>query len=618
MKGWMMSRTQSRGGSNHWDPSSKAVWGLLQRKCACGQHSGGAQCDDCKTKHSTLQRQAASASTQPAVPGIVHDVLRSSGQPLEASTRGLMESRFRHDFSHVRVHSDSQAAESARAVNAHAYTVGNHVVFERGNYAPRTSAGSQLLAHELTHVMQQGIASGSGDEIKIAPEDDSAEREAERNSRLAGDTPDGSVVAQRLPLLQRQTKPGTAFYQEIVGPTSSPAPGVKEGTVERQEIDDKGKVISDAFTTGIRFDENTCKVTIPVRVSYREPAGTDLTQYIEKGEKAAALPKEKGKEVFRRYISEVNEKLNGWFGVRLLNCDGAKCADKTIPIDVEVREDDSNPDYTVTAVNAKGRSYVSQRHSASDVGHVVLIGKGGLDQPYTMAHEGAHMALAADDEYKEEGRPTERVHEDDFSLLTDQNSYRGWSLLHQRHFAFVPAFLKSFVKSGAGKPCEATLQEQRKPSSIDIRITAAEEYTSFGGGGLYVGGGVSFGYSPGLRGTRLELGPHFGYSIGDYKHRPAYLLGLRVGAEKRFTPSSGGVRLGTYLEGGRITYGTSDQPPKSSAYLEGGATVGYGFSPVHGTIISLFVDAAAGTTIDPHDPQNQKWFRLGLGAGWEF
>src|SRR5947209_7360484 len=135
----MMFRTPSRGKSNHWAPSSRAVWGLLQRKCACGQHSGGSKCDDCKTKHSALQRKPASASAQPAVPGVVHDVLRSSGQPLETSTRGLMESRFDNDFSQVRVHSDSQAAESARAVNALAYTVGNHVVFERGNYAPRTS-----------------------------------------------------------------------------------------------------------------------------------------------------------------------------------------------------------------------------------------------------------------------------------------------------------------------------------------------------------------------------------------------------------------------------------------------------------------------------------------------
>src|SRR5947209_15066228 len=78
----------------------------------------------------------------------------NSGQPLDAGTRAFMESRFGHDFSRVRVHTDSRAAESAQAINALAYTVGRNVVFGRGQYAPGTSEGSKLLAHELTHVVQ--------------------------------------------------------------------------------------------------------------------------------------------------------------------------------------------------------------------------------------------------------------------------------------------------------------------------------------------------------------------------------------------------------------------------------------------------------------------------------
>jgi len=77
------------------------------------------------------------------------------GQPLDASTRAFMEPCFGHDFGHVRVHTDAQAAESARAVNALAFTVGRDVVFGPGQYAPATQRGRALLAHELTHVVQQ-------------------------------------------------------------------------------------------------------------------------------------------------------------------------------------------------------------------------------------------------------------------------------------------------------------------------------------------------------------------------------------------------------------------------------------------------------------------------------
>lgn len=91
------------------------------------------------------------------VPPIVHEVLRSSGQPLDTQTRAFMEPRFGYDFSNVRVHTDEKAAKAAEAVNARAYTVGRDVVFGAGGYRPRTMAGKRLLAHELTHVIQQTI-----------------------------------------------------------------------------------------------------------------------------------------------------------------------------------------------------------------------------------------------------------------------------------------------------------------------------------------------------------------------------------------------------------------------------------------------------------------------------
>jgi len=101
---------------------------------------------------------AAADSGEMIAPSIVHNVLRSSGQLLQPATRDFMESRFGFDFSGVRVHADTRAADSARAVQARAYTVGQNVVFGSGEYRPETTAGKRLLAHELAHTVQQGAA----------------------------------------------------------------------------------------------------------------------------------------------------------------------------------------------------------------------------------------------------------------------------------------------------------------------------------------------------------------------------------------------------------------------------------------------------------------------------
>jgi hypothetical protein len=124
------------------------------RRCACGGIVGPTgECGACRQRR--LQREAAARAGPAQAPPSVHDVVRSSGRPLEPAVRQTMESRFRHDFSRVRVHTDARAAESARAVAARAYTVGEHVAFAAGRYAPGTPAGARLLAHELAHVQQQ-------------------------------------------------------------------------------------------------------------------------------------------------------------------------------------------------------------------------------------------------------------------------------------------------------------------------------------------------------------------------------------------------------------------------------------------------------------------------------
>jgi len=106
------------------------------------------------------------AQSSPEVPPIVHEVLRSPGQPLDPSARAYMEPRFGHDFARVRVHQDEKAGASASALGALAYTAGRLVVFARGSYAPRDASGTRLLAHELAHVIQQrGAVPGVGNRL---------------------------------------------------------------------------------------------------------------------------------------------------------------------------------------------------------------------------------------------------------------------------------------------------------------------------------------------------------------------------------------------------------------------------------------------------------------------
>jgi outer membrane protein OmpA-like peptidoglycan-associated protein len=123
---------------------------FLQRACSCG-----GTCDDCQKKADVLQRASASSVAGAPAPPIVHNVLQSSGQPLDHATRSFMEPRFGHDFGQVRIHTDTRASDSAKAVNALAYTVGTNVVFGAGQYTPASPSGRKLLAHELTHVLQQ-------------------------------------------------------------------------------------------------------------------------------------------------------------------------------------------------------------------------------------------------------------------------------------------------------------------------------------------------------------------------------------------------------------------------------------------------------------------------------
>lgn len=134
----------------------------VQRNCDC--ETG--ECSKCRqgqaaNKRVQTKRVSGNVSDGNLAPPEVNEVVESSGQPLDSSARSFWESRFGHDFSHVRVHTDAKASASALALNATAYTVGHHIAFAAGQFAPETRTGRHLIAHELTHTIQQTGAIGN-------------------------------------------------------------------------------------------------------------------------------------------------------------------------------------------------------------------------------------------------------------------------------------------------------------------------------------------------------------------------------------------------------------------------------------------------------------------------
>jgi hypothetical protein len=199
-----------------WSPPSPASSPSVSLLRRCGGKTCAAGTCSHHEDETTALNRAGLGPAPGLAPPIVGSVLSSPGRALDPSLRAPMERHFGgHDFSRVRVHSDARAAESAAAVGARAYAVGRHVVFGAGEYAPSTTPGRQLLAHELTHVVQQGDQP-IGSTI-VVDDDPALEREASesalgaRASRSEGGGP--PFVAR----LRRQPAPNLA-------PQPPPAP----------------------------------------------------------------------------------------------------------------------------------------------------------------------------------------------------------------------------------------------------------------------------------------------------------------------------------------------------------------------------------------------------------
>ena len=154
----------------------------VQRKCACGgMRSSDGECGTCCAKRLSaqgvsVQRNAAGnlGESAAAPPSVSAALSSGGGRPLDAATRAYMEPRFGHDFRGVRAHTDTTASQSADAIHALAYTSGQDIMFQQGQYAPQTGEGRKLLAHELTHVVQQ--SNGASGRIQRQPAADQEEK----------------------------------------------------------------------------------------------------------------------------------------------------------------------------------------------------------------------------------------------------------------------------------------------------------------------------------------------------------------------------------------------------------------------------------------------------------
>lgn len=367
---------------------------LLSRKCACGSAAGAFSnhCEECAG--TSLQRKASgSAQAGAQAPAIVGDVLAGAGRPLETATRVDMESRFGHDFSGVRVHDDSRAAESARAVDAHAYTVARNIVFGAGRYAPRTNEGRKLLAHELAHVVQQrGVARPTAQPKLAGPRDDRGlEGDADRmaESALAGRAVSRPTAAPAL--IQRspadpQSAPANAQTSQ---PASAPAaaPATKADPCKGATTSVKQADLGSGG--GHRFDAElnrtgcpNCNLVVTMRVAFK---------FLDT---VNPWPDQAAKDRFRDgFIEHAQQKWsNEYLLQRKGDCASEPCQLVRVAVVVVPVAVNANPHYVINVVNTN-KSITSSVDRGTRQANLDSLDLGHADNPNQIPaeHEFGHM-----------------------------------------------------------------------------------------------------------------------------------------------------------------------------------------------------------------------------------
>ncbi|WP_147915541.1 DUF4157 domain-containing protein [Ruania zhangjianzhongii] len=230
-----------------------------------------------------LQRTAGNAATEELITGDqpqrspVLDLLGSStGSPLAEPVRTEMEARMGQDFSDVRVHTGGAASESAKSVQAHAYTVGEDIVFGSSGYSPDSEHGRTVLAHELTHVVQQRSGPVAGTEvgggIKVSDPSDRFEQEAERNAH--------TVMSQPAPHGTTGTAASTANPANPANPATATAPSPAQRTPDpaAQRTPDPAAQRTPSAELQPAEEEDLGEGSETIARSAVEPAGEELEE----------------------------------------------------------------------------------------------------------------------------------------------------------------------------------------------------------------------------------------------------------------------------------------------------------------------------------------------------
>lgn len=520
------------------------------------------------------------------VASTVRTVLSRPGQPLRADLRADLEPRFGADFSTVRVHADETAHASARQLNANAYTVGQHIVFGQDRFAPQTVRGRALLAHELTHTIQQGQATGvpHGTTSSGGPAEDAARHAGAQ--AMPGAAP---AIARRPP----------------AGPPGPAAIARDEGTAEVVDVvtqfQQRGSVFSakmqrDQYRThaeaqqaragqtppkmdtgfaNVSLDTSTGALTVPLTVTARgvTPADTQLDSTPPKNP-SYAISAARVNAVADQFIAECNRGLNNWFTLYVPPCPGVLFAGRELPITVKVTKGSAaNADFTVVVSPDQGRSFVLRD------AHTVLLYAGDLG-PMALRHEGSHVALGVPDEYLEPD-PEERRRwpvqkgeqrvRHDFPLPGDYADWGILSMLRERHFSFVPVFVQKVLTSLGHPECVPVLHEVAQPRLL--RLSAGYGVSSYGGLSLHVEAGADVGrFLDREREWRGFLGVH-GHAFVASTQPNAYLVGARLGFEHKWRSSRLGPTAEAFAESG-AAFETGAGGRRPAVFVGGGASLG--------------------------------------------
>jgi hypothetical protein len=447
-------------------------------------------------------------------------------------------------------------------LNAKAFTHGSNIYFNKGEYSPGSSSGKRLLAHELTHVLQQN-------------------------------------ASRRLSIQRDEFVPWAGQSGHDVSGTRMRLGNIIQEQVQR--IGDPTYRQLDPML--LEFNSRTCNLTVKKQINFVNA---------NPGEGEGQLSTEAFNQLKSRIIDIANDRLNGWVHIEFVSSDTCTLACDGNQIAVQVETIEGNASYSST-VNLH-RTY--GRENAGN------IGADASDR--TIWHEMGHVVLGAADEYYEENRPDgtprpqNRVEESDWSIMSQGVGGRR-QLMHARHFSHLPAWL-----SRRYPDCGFELVEDRPAivPEISPNIFLGGFGTATGLPGLWYSLGLDIGI-PIDRLRRLEviLGPRLNYINNIDAGLHSFFLGFRVGLEGQFAPE--GFRLGGYVEGGGL--GINEGEPGFSPYVEGGITAGYSWQndvPINVGIEA----ATGGrefmvpgeTTLDPLTPQFLQYYRLGLRAAVDF